>query len=196
MAVMASYEYSGMGDYWGGNGRRWDKDAGCLFAYYGRDTTLGDIVDMLCEDYWSGGECDEFPEGVSTDMIREAIMTDMLNELGRADVKSGALAECAINYAACNPLACRECAAGIGEAHEDDCAFIVEWKANGEWGEDADGVVEEDCQEEDDCYESPIFVALIEVDVCPDCGVYVEDSYRNDEGRCDDCAAKVVEVEL
>jgi hypothetical protein len=154
MAVRATYEFSGMGDYWSGNGRRWDKDAGCLFAFYGPRTTLREIVDSLVEDYWGGGDCDEFPEDVTSEMIREAIMTDMLNDLGRADVASGALAECAEDFAGANDL------------HGDE--------------------------DEDDCMESPIFVALIEIDVCPDCGAYVEDADEYDDGLCADCALAVV----
>jgi hypothetical protein len=46
-SLAATYEYQGFVDYWGGNGRRWDDDAGCLFAYLSNTTTVGDLVDQL-----------------------------------------------------------------------------------------------------------------------------------------------------
>jgi len=182
MAIRVRHEYNGMGDYWGGEGARHNDNGGCLFAFYGPSTTLAEIVDELCDDYWSGGDCDSFPAEVSMEMVREAIMQDMLNDRGRADVASGAIAECAAYYAACNDYdKCRGCGELIGEEHDEECAILDEC--------DSAYVEEEDCGPEDgdDCYESPIFVAFVEVDICPCCGGYAEDPDMWDNGLCNEC---------
>jgi hypothetical protein len=101
--MSATLIYSGMIDYWGGDGRRWDDDAGCLFAHYGPATTVRDIVDELCDDFCVGGDCDSFPEHIGDDEIR-ATLLDMLSAQGRRDYNSGALSEFAIEFAACNDL--------------------------------------------------------------------------------------------
>lgn len=53
--VTASFEYTGMPDFWGGNGTRWKDTAGCVFAYYGSDTTNAEVVDQWVDDFMSGG---------------------------------------------------------------------------------------------------------------------------------------------
>ena len=65
MRLQATFEFNGLGDYWGGNGRRWDDDAGCLFATYGPRTTLQDVVEQWVMDFNSGGDCDTFPQDVT-----------------------------------------------------------------------------------------------------------------------------------
>lgn len=94
MKITVSHEFAGWCDYWGGNGRRWNRNAGCLFAYYDKDTTLRSCVDQWCEEFWQGGDCDSFPEEVTQEDIREAILASFTDQ-GRADYDSGALAECA-----------------------------------------------------------------------------------------------------
>ena len=108
--LTVEHEFSGMGDYWGGNGRRWDNDAGCLFAHYGAGTTLRDCVDQWVDDFWNGGDCDSLPNNVDSSDVRDAILAS-LTEQGRADYDSGAVAECAAEYAEIN---------GIDEDDEDD----------------------------------------------------------------------------
>jgi hypothetical protein len=125
MRITVSHEYTGMSDYWGGNGRRWNDNAGCLFAYYDKDTTLRDCVDQWVSEFNSGGDCDAFPAGITSEDIRAAIL-DAMTPAGRADYESGALADCA-----------KGC---------------------------------EDCEDCDDYCESPVWIILVEVDVCPDCG--------------------------
>lgn len=83
--------YTGMGDYWGGNGRRWDDDAGCLFATYGPDTTMQDLVNDWVNDFNTGGDCDSFPEDIYSEDIRQAILKECLNDKGRADYKANNL---------------------------------------------------------------------------------------------------------
>jgi hypothetical protein len=90
-----------MADYWGGNGRRWDDDAGCLFAHYGPLTTLRDIIDQLVDDYNSGGDCDSFPSSVSSNNVRAALLA-MLTDKGRTDYASNARSEFALAYVEAN----------------------------------------------------------------------------------------------
>jgi len=101
MKLTVSHEFMGWGDYWGGNGRRWDADAGCVFAYYGKDTTLRDCVDQWVDDflYGNGDFIDGDPvwDKVSDVDIRNAIL-DSLTEQGRADYESGALCDGAANW--------------------------------------------------------------------------------------------------
>ena len=101
--LKATFEFSGFGDYWGGNGRRWDDNAGCLFAHYSTDTTLRDLVDMWVDDFNMGGDCDSFPENVTGKDVRSAIM-DSLTEKGREDYKTGAISEFSVEYANVNDL--------------------------------------------------------------------------------------------
>lgn len=102
MKVHASFEYVGYSDYWGGNGRRWDRNAGCAFAFYGKETTLKDIVDQWVEDTWMGGDgFEDWPEEIGDDDIRAAIL-DMLSDAGRADYDSGALCEWAADLEDCD----------------------------------------------------------------------------------------------
>lgn len=160
--INVTHEYSGLSDYWGGNGRRWDNDAGCLFAFYGAGTTLQDCVDQWVEDFNAGGDCDSFPDDVTSEDIRAAIL-DSMTQQGRADYESGAIAECAAEYAAANDFSkCQECGESVGDEHgTEHCG--TEGK-----------VLAEDCYDEDDCYDSPIWVVLIEIEVCDDCGKWVE----------------------
>ncbi len=72
--LTVTHEYRGMSDYWQGNGKRWDDNAGCLFAFYGPDTTLTDCVEQWVDDFHSGGDCDSLPDSVTADDIRKAIL--------------------------------------------------------------------------------------------------------------------------
>ena len=99
--LSASFEYSGMSDYWGGNGRRWDDNAGCLFTSYSHDTTLRDIIDGLVDDFNAGGDCDDMDDSVTGEDVRAALI-EMLSDQGRADYNSGAICEFAADFAACN----------------------------------------------------------------------------------------------
>lgn len=148
MKITATFEYSGHADYWGGNGRRWDRNAGCAFAFYGRDTTLRDIIDQWVQDTWTNDA--DLPDCISDDDIREAIL-NMLTDAGRNDYETGALYDGAqelIDYG--DPLECKECGEQLGCDHSDDCEFS------------GSEVVEDDC---DGLEESPIAVVLIEWEI-------------------------------
>lgn len=151
--VSVTHEYSGLSDYWGGNGRRWDDDAGCLFAYYGATTTLRECVDGWVNDFSGGGDCDAFHEDVTEEDIRAAIL-DSLTSQGRADYDSGALAEVAVEYAAVNGLEeCPYCGFDHTECNDED-------GCDGRIG-DIDGLIED----REDFNESPIWVILVECEV-------------------------------
>ena len=180
--IRVSHEFHGMSDYWGGNGRRWDAGAGCLFAFYGPDTSLADCVDQWVSDFWNGGDFEHHGDGrdafedVTDGDIREAIMTDLLNERGRADVASGALCEFAADYE--DDRVCRDCGEPIGDDHNAACDSLE--------GDEVYEVGPDDC-DDDDCCESPIWVILVEIDVCSECGAGCD--HTIDE-LCADCGAK------
>lgn len=127
-AVNVCYEYQGYSDYWGGNGRRWDDNAGCLFAFYDNCTTYGDLVDQWVSDFNCSGDCDDFPEWVTADMVRQACLD----------------------------------------------ALRVS----------PDTLVDPDCEVGNND-ESPIYVVLVEIDVCPDCGGCPGDN--TNDGLCQAC---------
>lgn len=170
--LTATHLYSGMLDYWGGDGDRWDDNKGCLFATYGHGTTLRNIVDEWVEDFNSGGDCDTMPESITDNDVRAALLA-MLTDEGRAGYESGAVAECAIDYVEANdPAYCIECSALVGEEHKDGCEY---------WDYRADHIVEiEDC--EDEYGDSPVCIVLLACDVCPVCG-----EVSGDTDLCDKC---------
>jgi hypothetical protein len=102
--IETTFLFSGMGDYWKGDGDRWEDNAGCLFAYYGAGTTLRELVDQWVDDYLSGGDCDSFTIDIDDGEIRESIVETMLSDSGRADYANNAIAECAIEYADANDI--------------------------------------------------------------------------------------------
>lgn len=104
--LTATFLFSGMVDYWGGDGERWEDNKGCLFAPYDHTTTLHDLVDALVNDFEGGGDCDSMPEWITGLDVREAIL-GALSEQGLKDYYSGALSEWAMD---CEP--CEECEDG------------------------------------------------------------------------------------
>ena len=145
--LSASYEYAGYSDYWGGHGEEDCEEYSehLLYASYGRDTSLRDIINELIDDSWTGCAAESLHEGITQDDVRAALL-DMLSDAGRAAYASGAIAECSYNWGDCNPL--------------EDCPC-------GNYT--PDGEDEEECPEcghvfdNDNCddYESPIFVAIL-----------------------------------
>jgi hypothetical protein len=176
MALLtATFLYNGLSDYWGGDGDRWDNDKGCVFASYGAFTTLRDIIDDAVDDFCAGGDCDSMPEEVTENDVRVALL-DCLSPTGRADYASGAVAECAAYYAATNGYdRCSECGESIGDPHEDGCEVAEECECS---------VVEEDCLDEDDHYDSPICIFLLACEVCSECGKVADVDVL---GCCEDC---------
>jgi hypothetical protein len=89
-----TYKYSGYSDYWSGNGDRWDDNKGCLFAFYGPNTTLRDLEDQLVHDFIMGSDCDQKQafDDISESDIRKAFQ-EMLSPDGREDYRKGVLWE-------------------------------------------------------------------------------------------------------
>ena len=181
--ITVTHEFAGFGDYWGGNGRRNDRNAGCLFAYYGPGTTLKDCVDQWVEDYWNGGDFEHYDDGpdafedVTQNDIRGAILSTLLNEQGRADYHNGVVCEFAARLE--DDRCCAECDEPIGEPHHENCEYLTDYD-----GDETCTVLDEDC-EESDCDESPIWVILVEIEVCSDCKK-AGDHYIDD--LCKDCS--------
>lgn len=128
--VRARYEFSGLPDYWGGNGRRWDDNAGCVFAYYDGRTTLRDLIDSAVDDFCMGGDfeprcsdCDPWAD-ITEDDVRAALL-DCLTDSGRADYESGAIAECAADYAAINGFD-EDCEPDYEYCDSPVCIFLLE----------------------------------------------------------------------
>lgn len=172
--VNAEFIFSGFGDYWAGHGQRWDSNAGCAFAYYGKDTTLRDIVDQLVEDFsYGSGDFDDWPEDITTDDVRQAVL-DMLTEKGRADYESGAISEFAQEYAAINDLnRCTGCGEYEGDEHNEELCGT-------------EGIVLcEDCCDDETYAESPVIIVLLTYDACPDCGKPSGEDTWDD--LCDEC---------
>jgi hypothetical protein len=173
MNVTASFLYSGMSDYWGGNGDRWDDNKGCLFAFYGYGTTVRDLIDQWADDFWNGGDCDTLPEGVTNEVVRAALL-DMLTDQGRAEYDNNSLCEFAIECAACNGVS-----AYITPDGPNDDDTIRDRMED-------DGCSEEKIEEALGEYlDSPIAIVMIECDVCPDCGKPSGDDTVDE--LCDEC---------
>ena len=177
--LSASFMFSGYSDYWSGASGRGER-GGAAFAFYGKDTTLRDLVDQWVEDTWTN-DCDfeGLPESVSSDDIREAIL-DSFTEAGRADYNSGKICEFSREWADINDVdKCRECGELLGEPHDEDCSLIED---------DENIVVEEDLEDDDDYGESPIAIMWIEWDdgECP-AGCGREEDLDNVNGLCDSC---------
>jgi hypothetical protein len=74
-SITATYEFDGFVDYWEENGRRWDDDAGCLFAYLHKGITCREVVDQLVQDFQDTGEFDHpIWNDVSDEDIRAACL--------------------------------------------------------------------------------------------------------------------------
>jgi len=155
--LSASLIFSGYSDYWSGASNR-GRGGGCAFAYYDADTTLKDIVDQWVEDSWSNEyDFEDCPESVTSDDIRDCII-ESLTESGRADYDSGALCEWA---AYCEETrTCRECNAPIGEEHDEDCEYYEDDELN--------DVEPDDCEDYNDCCESPQVILWIDWSDHPD----------------------------
>ncbi|MHC4301007.1 MAG: hypothetical protein ACYS7Y_27345 [Planctomycetota bacterium] len=166
--ITATFEFSGMVDYWGGDGRRWDDNAGCLFTSYSTDTTLRDIVDGWVNDFCAGGDCDTLPEDVTESDVRAAIL-DMFTEQGRADYESGALAECATEFAECNDL---EAGVPLDDQEDEDT-----------WGEYPVCIVLIECET---CAECGAWADLDDDDLCAECIAKHDAVDRDDPNAYDD----------
>jgi hypothetical protein len=163
----AHFLYAGFSDYFRGYGCDDNNEHSehLLYAFYGKKTTLADIVDELVEDAWNGPAGETLPDDCDTDAVRRAIVEGMLNDRGRADYVSGAIAECSVDYADANddsgPKECPGC--GVeDDGYSDECD-----KCGHELLDDDPDAEDED--DFDDCHESPIFVVVldyIKADAC------------------------------
>lgn len=88
--MKATWLYTGVIDYWGGDGRRWDNDAGCVFAYYDRHTTLQSVIDNAAEDYLVSGDFEDSDlwEDVTVEDVHKALL-DCLSSDGLKDYYDG-----------------------------------------------------------------------------------------------------------
>jgi len=120
--LSASYLYAGHADGFGGHGcdENEDHTEVLLYAYYGRETTLRDIIDELVSDACNGCASETLPDDVTEDAVRTALL-DMLSDAGLSAYEHGELAAEAADLAA-------------------------------EW----------DSDDEDDYYESPVYIVLLD----------------------------------
>ncbi len=120
--LIASFLYSGYSDYFSGYGCIEGREH-LLYAYYGRHTTLHDIIDELVEDSYTGPASEELSD-ISDDDVRKALL-GMLNDEGRAAYESGALAECAADMDRLTE--CPECEAELDDVEYDCCPECDKW---------------------------------------------------------------------
>ena len=151
MNLTASFDFSGYSDYWHGMSDR-GHGHGAAFAFYGKNTTVADLVDQWVEETWSN-EYDfaDLPESVTPDDIKACIL-ESFTDAGRADYESGAVCEFSTAWAEDNGYdRCRGCGECVGDPHCDDCELS------------ATGIVDDDdCEDCDDMLEYP--VAIMEID--------------------------------
>lgn len=86
LKITAQFEYSGLPDYWGGNGARWADDHACVFAYYGPASTLRELIDE-----WARDDTDQqgkalFESDAISDAMIESALLEMLTDQGRAEL--------------------------------------------------------------------------------------------------------------
>lgn len=170
--LSASYIFSGYSDYWSGHGNR-GHGSGCAFAYYGRNTTLRDLVDQWVYDAFDNmHDFEDLPESVTPDDIRACIL-ESFTDAGRADYASGAVCEFSEEWVRENCLdGCASCGERVGDPHCDDCDNATS------------AVVEDDdCDEDNDLGESPVVIMLIEWTVCEDCDE-LADPNGSDDSLC------------
>jgi hypothetical protein len=195
MPIKATFLFSGMGDYWGGDSDRWEDSNGCLFSHYDGRTTLREIIDGAVNDFCAGGDCDSLHADITEDHVRAALL-EMLSYEGRADYESGAVAECAKEFADDNGYdRCRECGEEVGYLHDKDCNLYDLSPEDGGIVEDEYIVTEDHCTDadgNDDGAEYPVCIFLIETEICSCCGAWAEHEVddicyecANREGRTD-----------
>lgn len=121
--LSASFLYSGCPDYFSGHACK--ESEYLLYAYYGRYTTLRDIIEELVDDSWNGPASEDLPEEVTNSDVCKALL-DMLSDLGRANYWSGAIAECAANMDRLTE--CPDCEVELdGDTEYDCCPECGEW---------------------------------------------------------------------
>ena len=151
--LTASFLFSGYSDYWQGASGR-GEEGGAAFAYYGRRTTLRDLVDQWVEDSWTNDhDFEGMPEDFNEDDVKAAIL-ESFTDAGRADYESDAVCEFSEEWNDCNPERCAECDACVGEEHNEGCDTARE--------EEIDIVGIDDCDDDEDCGESPVAIMWIE----------------------------------
>lgn len=96
--MQATFLYSGLIDYY--QGHTHDDNQATLFATYGRNTTLHDLVEEWADD-WDSGEPDSFT-GDREDVV--AAILESFTDEGREDYATRATCEFSEFFADCNPV--------------------------------------------------------------------------------------------
>ncbi len=110
--LTASYIFSGYSDYWRGMSNR-GRGHGAAFAYYGKNTTLRELVDQWVEESWvNDHDFEDLPESVTQDDIRDCIL-EMLTDSGRKDYESNVVCEFSTNWMSINDI--------DPDSEDDDC---------------------------------------------------------------------------
>ncbi len=102
--VSALFLYSGYGDYWSGDGERWEDNKGCLFFNYNHTTTLPELIEGWMEDMLQGGDLDSMTFEIEDSQIKQALI-DMLSDEGKAEYDLGdkaPIAGIAKDFLSCN----------------------------------------------------------------------------------------------
>jgi hypothetical protein len=168
--ITVTHEFSGMGDYWGGNGRRWDDNAGCLFASYDGNTSVRDLVDGWVNDFCAGGDCDSLPEDVTDSDVRDAILA-ALSSTGRAAYDTGSLSDESVAYAEANGIE-----AGVPHDDEND---------EDDWCEFPVSIILIECEV---CSECGVWAEHAVDDICAPCAVKAGSLTCEELEDWDDCA--------
>ncbi len=141
--LTASFLFSGYSDCFRGYGCADEegRTEHLLYAYYGSETTLHDIIDQLVEDSWNGYAGETMSEDITQDDVRAALL-GILNDRGRADYESGALAECSVNLDFDGE--CPDCGDDITGSECDNCGHCHNL------GESPIFIVVLDCEDDED----------------------------------------------
>ncbi len=127
----ATLIFTGYADYWDGYANRIDEDISehLLYAYYGPETTLHDIIDQLVEDSWTGPASETIPKGITKDDVRKALLERMLSEPGRVDYEAGIIAECSAEWMEARD--CDEyCTDGVDDSESQVFITLLTYRKN------------------------------------------------------------------
>lgn len=172
--VQALYLYSGMSDYWRGDGERWEASKACTFATYGPDCSLRTVINALVDDSNDGPDFQGKPlwDAIEAEDIRQALILSLSPEgLEEWERNDGSPCEFAREYG--EPLLAPPTEADALPCAESGCSNVARYKM-------ADGSFRcEECIQQD---ESPCVIFLLRI-ICAGCA-----NPPNGSGYfCDDC---------
>ena len=139
-------DHSGYSDYWHGMSHR-GRGHGAAFAFYGKNTTLKDIVDQWCDEVYNNEyDFEDLPESVTQDDIRDCIL-DALTADGRADYDNDAVCDWSREWMSCNDI--------DPDSDDDDCdddgespsvILCIDWSDHPDYKKcpDCDGISDPD----------------------------------------------------